>query len=289
MIDSVWTVHDHVALARGLALGDDSGFSSTLQTAVRALGVQHLTAASGANLAVVTTIVPIIGRHLPSFWRQVFTVGLIAAYIHIAGWSGSLWRAACAWGVSWGCMLIGFRSRWTQSVGAIVVGALLWPSQAATASFILSALAITGMLFSQSLLSGEKCYRYFPQREKWRQELQKSVIVASGIALAVGWWTYWQWRSVVPRSIIVSTALGAVVQASSWWFFLFSAGGSMWTERLYHISLPTHVLLWQLRWWQRVPAPTLDACALALSVWAWRYALCARFATQRQWQQWERR
>lgn len=83
------------ALATGLLLGDDSGFSDVLRDAFRATGTTHIVALSGFNVAIILTLVlergaVVFGRRRASFIGLVF----LAAFVVMTGAAASVVRAA---------------------------------------------------------------------------------------------------------------------------------------------------------------------------------------------------
>jgi competence protein ComEC len=88
---------DAGVLLNGLVTGDDTGFSRPREEALLATGTTHLTAVSGANLAMIAGILAAVGagtvgRHRLSW--QLLTIGGVWAYAVISGAQAPAVRAA---------------------------------------------------------------------------------------------------------------------------------------------------------------------------------------------------
>ncbi|WP_354697611.1 hypothetical protein DSM112329_03246 [Paraconexibacter sp. AEG42_29] len=84
-----------VALLHGMVLGQDAGLPVTVRDEVRAAGLSHLTAASGANIVLLATLVIALSGLIgvPFHLRWVVVLGLIALYVPLAGGGPSIQRA----------------------------------------------------------------------------------------------------------------------------------------------------------------------------------------------------
>jgi competence protein ComEC len=83
------------ALARGFVLGEDDGLDdATKQDFIRA-GLSHLTAVSGENVTLLALLaMPVLAAFgIPLRERLIWVIGLIAAYIPLAGSGPSIQRA----------------------------------------------------------------------------------------------------------------------------------------------------------------------------------------------------
>lgn len=83
------------ALARGMVLGQDHALSDEVQDRMRATGLAHLVAASGANVALLAALVLALGAAVgvPRTPRLVLAAGCVAAYVPLAGAGPSIQRA----------------------------------------------------------------------------------------------------------------------------------------------------------------------------------------------------
>jgi competence protein ComEC len=82
-------------LARGMTLGVDDALDPETGEAFRASGLAHLVAASGANVALLATLVLALGALLGVPWtlRLGLALALVAGYVPLAGGGPSIQRA----------------------------------------------------------------------------------------------------------------------------------------------------------------------------------------------------
>lgn len=135
-------------LLPGLVVGDTSRVSAELTEDFRAAGLTHLTAVSGANLAIVSGFVLLVGRHLGLRGRALPAVAALAmvGFVVLARPQPSVLRAAAMGAVALAALASGRRRRSLAALGATVVGLLLvdpWLSR--SYGFALSVVA-TGAL-----------------------------------------------------------------------------------------------------------------------------------------------
>lgn len=84
-----------VALLQGMVLGQDAGLPTSVRDDVRAAGLSHLTAASGANIVLLSTLVLALAALLgvPFRARWLVVLALITLYVPLAGGGPSIQRA----------------------------------------------------------------------------------------------------------------------------------------------------------------------------------------------------
>ena len=156
---------DAGALVPGMIIGDTSLQSSVLTEEMRRAGLSHLTAVSGANFAIVSSLVffmtrRIIPRIMP---RLVLTSTFLLLFLLLVRPSPSVLRA----GVMAGVVIVARASGNTRnSVSALATAisllVMIDPFQAHDPGFILSVLATSGLIFiSPSLTS--KMARFLPE------------------------------------------------------------------------------------------------------------------------------
>ncbi|HEX6916880.1 MAG TPA: ComEC/Rec2 family competence protein, partial [Phycicoccus sp.] len=140
---------DARGLLPGLVIGDTSRTPAELTEAMRATGMTHLTAVSGANVAVVVGMVlgvcGVLG--LPRRLRPVLAGAALAGFVVLARPEPSVVRAAAMGAIG----LLGLsRSRRSAGLpvlgGAVVVVLALDPWLARSYGFALSTLATLGLL-----------------------------------------------------------------------------------------------------------------------------------------------
>lgn len=136
-------------LLPGLVVGDTSRLSTDLESAMRATNLTHLTAVSGANLALVAAFVVVALRFLGLRRRALpwLTALAILSFVVVARPDPSVLRAAVMAGV-----LILATALEIPGLGltallvAVVVLVLVDPFQAQRPGFVLSVLATAGLL-----------------------------------------------------------------------------------------------------------------------------------------------
>lgn len=167
------------ALGRALVLGE-SDLPDPESEAFRDSGLMHLLAVSGTHLVIfVVSVVHMLRALLVrvrycaerfdvSRWSAAFGAVFSLLYADFAGGSGSAWRAAYMLGLVSGARALGMR--WSGSTalgGSLLVGLLLDPLAPSDFSFLLSALATTGLIGLGQPLT-RLCARGLFARGPWR-------------------------------------------------------------------------------------------------------------------------
>src|SRR6202012_1239096 len=141
------------ALARGFVLGDDDALDSdTKEDFIRA-GLSHLTAVSGENVTLLALLaMPILAMFgVPLRERLLWTIGLIAVYVPLAGSGPSIQRAGVMGAAGLLATLQGRRtSRLYALALAAVVTLAIDPSVASNVGWQLSFAAVLGILLLAS-------------------------------------------------------------------------------------------------------------------------------------------
>lgn len=135
-------------LLPGLVVGDTSRLPAALSEDFRTAGLTHLTAVSGANLAIVTGFVLLVGRYAGLRGRALPAAAALAmgGFVVLARPQPSVLRAAVMGAVALAALASGRRRRSLAALGAsAVVLLLLDPWLARSYGFVLSVLA-TGAL-----------------------------------------------------------------------------------------------------------------------------------------------
>lgn len=137
-------------LLPGLVVGDTSAQSAQLQNALQQSGLGHLTAVSGANVAIVIGAVLFILRRTRLSQRVVFVIAAIVliAFVATARPSPSVVRAAAMGGIGLWIVYSG-RPKDAARIIAIAVGGLLCidPMLSVDFGFALSVAATIGLIF----------------------------------------------------------------------------------------------------------------------------------------------
>src|SRR6201999_4168341 len=141
------------ALARGFVLGDDDELDQgTKENFIRA-GLSHLTAVSGENVTLLALLaMPILAMFGVTLReRLIWTIGLIAVYVPLAGSGPSIQRAGVMGAVGLLATLQGRRTSRLYALGlAAVVTLAIDPSVAGNVGWQLSFAAVLGILLLAS-------------------------------------------------------------------------------------------------------------------------------------------
>ncbi|MGA9871343.1 MAG: ComEC/Rec2 family competence protein, partial [Rhodococcus sp. (in: high G+C Gram-positive bacteria)] len=140
---------DRAGLLTALVVGDVSALPEDIENALRAAGLAHLTAVSGANFAIVLGAVLLLARSVgvgPRTTAVVCTVVLLA-FVVVARPSPSVLRAAVMGGVGVLALVTGRRRQAVPALCTAVVGLLArWPELAVDYGFALSVAATVGLV-----------------------------------------------------------------------------------------------------------------------------------------------
>ncbi|MBJ7332613.1 MAG: ComEC/Rec2 family competence protein [Solirubrobacteraceae bacterium] len=137
------------ALARGMVLGQDDALGQETEDLMRATGLSHLVAASGANIALLATLVLALGGACGLALRPRLIVALVAvaAYVPLAGAGPSIQRAGVMGGAALVAALAGRpATRWYALLLAAVVTLALNPLAAGDPGWQLSFAAVLALL-----------------------------------------------------------------------------------------------------------------------------------------------
>lgn len=154
------------AFAFGLLSGDDSGLSSETISLFRTAGIAHLTAASGANLALVGSVA-IPFRQRQRRLGEVLTIALYLGYWVFTGGSGSLWRATFWAFFALAARFLGRAMPAAYGLVFVVLATLMTGNNySRTVGFWLSVGASGGLIISRKIISGENNTLLLPQWQK---------------------------------------------------------------------------------------------------------------------------
>lgn len=137
------------ALATGLVTGDDTDLPEDAREALRAAGLGHLTAVSGANVALVVGGVALLAgvtRWRPAT-RRLAAVVAIVAFVIVTRAEPSVVRAACMAGAVLAAEARGHARHAVAALATAVLASLLIdPLVARSVGFLLSVSATAGIL-----------------------------------------------------------------------------------------------------------------------------------------------
>jgi len=173
------------ALARGFVLGDDAGLDrDTKEDFIRA-GLSHLTAVSGENVTLLALLaMPVLALFgVPLRERLLWTIGLIAVYVPLAGSGPSIQRAGVMGAAGLLATLGGRRTSRLYALGlALVVTVAIDPGVAGDVGWQLSFAAVLGILLLAAPI--REWLRARLGGGAWRRALAEGVAVTLAATLA---------------------------------------------------------------------------------------------------------
>lgn len=180
---------DAGGLLPGLVVGDDSRLAPQAGTAMRTVGMSHLTAVSGSNLAIVTGLVLLVLRRVGVGRKLAVLVALVAmvGFVLVVGPQPSVLRAAIMATIALACLATGRpRAGSSALVATVVLLLLVDPWLALNWGFALSVAATAGLLAwsLHSRWKAEAGSAQVGQRHGWRQALRRALLVAAVCELA---------------------------------------------------------------------------------------------------------
>ena len=155
-------------LVPALVVGDEQGMPESLREEMRATGLTHLTAVSGANVAIVLGAVLALARWcgVRSYALPALGAGAVLAFVVLARPQPSVVRAAAMGLVALAALSAGGRRRGTATLGtAVLLLVLADPWLARSAGFSLSVLATTGILVLAPVWRDAMCWLPRPLAE----------------------------------------------------------------------------------------------------------------------------
>jgi competence protein ComEC len=213
------------ALARGFVLGDDGELDrGTKEDFIRA-GLSHLTAVSGENVTLLALLaMPILAMFgVPLRERLLWTIGLIAVYVPLAGSGPSIQRAGIMGAVGLLATLQGRRtSRLYALALAAVVTLAIDPGVASNVGWQLSFAAVLGILLLASPIREWLLVRLGAARGPWRRALAEGIAVTVAATLATAPLIAYVFEEISLTSLVANVlALPAVAPAM--WLGMVSA------------------------------------------------------------------
>lgn len=150
-------------LVPGIALGDDRELPATLAEDLRTVSLTHVTAVSGAHVALVLGIAMALLVWLPRPWRAVMGALVLAALVVLVHPSASVLRSATMGAVLLvGLLLARPRTALPALWAGVVVLLLHDPWLAGSFGFVLSVSATAGLLLGSGPLT-QRWSRYLPR------------------------------------------------------------------------------------------------------------------------------
>ena len=140
---------DGAALLPGLVLGDTSAVSESLTRAMRVTSLAHLTAVSGANCAVIVSVLFGLAAlcGLGIWWRVGIATAGLTAFVIVVGAEPSVIRASIMAVLALAALAFGRPATGLTVLSAAVLASLcVWPALSHSIGFALSVAATLGLL-----------------------------------------------------------------------------------------------------------------------------------------------
>ncbi len=138
---------DAAGLVPGITIGDTSRLPADLEDAMRAVSLTHVTAVSGAHVAIVLGVVIGLSGWMPAWPRAALAAAALAGFVVVVHPGPSVLRAAAMGVVVIGGLLLGRPGRAVPALAAsVIVLVLLDPWIARSFGFALSVLATAGLV-----------------------------------------------------------------------------------------------------------------------------------------------
>jgi competence protein ComEC len=150
-------------LVPGIALGDDRQLPIALEEDLRTVSLTHVTAVSGAHVAMVLGLVLLLLRRLPRAAQAVLGAVVLVALVALVHPAASVLRSAAMGGVLLVGLLLGRpRAALPALWASVVVLLAVDPWLASSFGFVLSVLATAGLLIGSGPLA-DRLTRYLPR------------------------------------------------------------------------------------------------------------------------------
>lgn len=212
------------ALARGFVLGEDGEIDEGTKEDFRRAGLSHLLAVSGQNVTLLALLaMPLLGAlGIPLRQRLLWVLGLIAAYVPVAGAGPSIQRAGVMGALG---LLATLAGRRTSKLYALAVAAgvtlAIDPGIAADVGWQLSFAAVLGILILAAPLQRAITARI--GAGAWRRALAEGVAVTVAATLATAPLVAFHFETFSTTALLANVlALPAVAPAM--WLGMCGAG-----------------------------------------------------------------
>nr|WP_112282402.1 ComEC/Rec2 family competence protein [Prauserella muralis] len=136
-------------LLPGLVVGDTSALPARVEQEFTDAGLSHLTAVSGANVAIVCGAVLLVARALRCGPRSSATAAgvVLVGFVVLVGYEPSVLRAGVMGGVGLLALVLGRRGSAMPALATAVCALVLWdPAMAVSMGFALSVVATAGLV-----------------------------------------------------------------------------------------------------------------------------------------------
>ncbi|MEE6286797.1 ComEC/Rec2 family competence protein [Georgenia sp. MJ173] len=134
-------------LVPGIAVGDDTAMPAELDAAMKTVSLTHITAVSGAHVAIILGVVLGALTWTPRWLRATVGGVVLVAFVVLVRPEASVLRSATMGAVALGALLVGRPARALPALGgAVVVLLVVDPWLARSYGFVLSVLATGGLV-----------------------------------------------------------------------------------------------------------------------------------------------
>jgi competence protein ComEC len=216
------------ALARGFVLGEDEAIDAATTEDFRRSGLSHLLAVSGQNVALLALLaMPLLAAlGMPLRIRLLWVLGLIAAYVPLAGAGPSIQRAGIMGGLSVLATLSGRRmSRFYALLVAAVALLAIEPGIAADVGWQLSFAAVLGILLIAAPLRAAIVARLGDRG--WRRALAEGAAMTIAATLATAPLIAFHFESVSTTTLFANLLALPAVAPAMWLGMLAAAAGQV--------------------------------------------------------------
>lgn len=216
------------ALARGFVLGEDDGIDTATKEDFRRSGLSHLLAVSGQNVALLALLaVPLLAAlGMPLRVRLVWLLGLIAAYVPLAGAGPSIQRAGIMGALSLIANLSGGRaSRFYALVLAAIVLLAVEPGFGRDVGWQLSFAAVLGILIFAAPLRSALGARLGTRG--WRRPLADGAAMTIAATIATAPLIAFHFEAVSLLSLPANLLALPAVAPAMWLGMLSAAAGQV--------------------------------------------------------------
>lgn len=146
---AAFLAHDPAGLLPGMVTGDTSALDEGLNASMKAVGMTHLTAVSGANCSLVLGALLLMARslRLPRVTAAVLALAGLGMFVVLVGPDASVLRAALMGSIALASLAGGRTGRGLSFLFLAVMGLLLLdPGLGTSFGFLLSVLATLGII-----------------------------------------------------------------------------------------------------------------------------------------------
>jgi competence protein ComEC len=205
------------ALARGFVLGEDEGIDAPTTEDFRRSGLAHLLAVSGENVTLLALLAAAVlgGFGIPLRERLLWTLGLIAVYLPLAGGGPSIQRAAVMGAAGLLATLGGRRASRLYAL-ALALGATLAvdPGIAADVGWQLSFAAVAGILLLAAPLREAIGARL--GGAGWRRALAEGLAVTIAATLATAPLLAFHFETLSTTTLLANALVLPAVAPAMW-------------------------------------------------------------------------